>query len=286
MSFFTGQHGWACDNIVNYEVVLASGDIVDVNVDSYPDLFWALRGGGGNFGIVTRFDVNAFELNGGVMWGGDIMYEFHGSKAAVAEASVRFATEGYSKDPKAHFISSFAYAQVYNMWVTDVMLDHAEPQPEGSHPAVFDDFFLENPVASTLKTNSLANLTIAIDATSPFGFRNSYWSLTTQMDVKLMEDILSIWEEEVDPVKNITAILPAISFQAITTSQLKSMTRNGGNALGIGGGDKPLLIYVVSMMWALDSDDELVLTAAHNIVTRSGALARERGLDSPYLWYV
>jgi FAD/FMN-containing dehydrogenase len=68
ISFLSGRHGWACDGVRNYELVSASGDILDVNYTSYPDLYWALRGGGNNFGIVTRFDLETFPQ--GQMWGG------------------------------------------------------------------------------------------------------------------------------------------------------------------------------------------------------------------------
>ncbi|KAJ5745667.1 FAD-binding domain-containing protein [Penicillium odoratum] len=52
--------GWGCDNIVEYEIVLASGKIVTVNKSSYSDLFLALKGGGNNFGVVTRpYDPHA-----------------------------------------------------------------------------------------------------------------------------------------------------------------------------------------------------------------------------------
>ena len=53
-------------------MVLASGDIVDANADVNPDLWMALRGGGNNFGIVTRFDIRTFEQ--GPFWGGALFY--------------------------------------------------------------------------------------------------------------------------------------------------------------------------------------------------------------------
>ncbi len=43
-------------------MVLASGESVTVNADKYPDLFWAIRGGGGNFGIVTAFKFRAYPV--------------------------------------------------------------------------------------------------------------------------------------------------------------------------------------------------------------------------------
>lgn len=53
------SRGLALDNLVGAEVVTAGGVVVHASVDEHPDLFWALRGGGGNFGIVTAFDFQA-----------------------------------------------------------------------------------------------------------------------------------------------------------------------------------------------------------------------------------
>ncbi|KAL2878164.1 hypothetical protein SGCOL_006414 [Colletotrichum sp. CLE4] len=60
ISWYTARTGFACDSVVNYEVVLASGEIVNANVSANSDLWRALKGGSSNFGIVTRFDLQAF----------------------------------------------------------------------------------------------------------------------------------------------------------------------------------------------------------------------------------
>jgi len=72
VSFFSPERGWSCDGVVNFEVVLANGDIVNANATSNVDLFTALKGGQNNFGVVTRFDLTAFPA--GPIWGGRILY--------------------------------------------------------------------------------------------------------------------------------------------------------------------------------------------------------------------
>lgn len=50
------MYGLTCDNLVSVDLVTASGEYLRVDADEYPDLFWALRGGGGNFGVATSFE--------------------------------------------------------------------------------------------------------------------------------------------------------------------------------------------------------------------------------------
>lgn len=59
ISYYTGTNGFGCDTVVNYEVVLSNGSIIYANANENVDLFKALKGGGSNFGIVTRFDVES-----------------------------------------------------------------------------------------------------------------------------------------------------------------------------------------------------------------------------------
>jgi len=68
ISFFSEGLGFASDNVVGYEIVLANGTITEANSQENTDLFWALRLGSTNFGIVTRFDLKTTATTN--LWGG------------------------------------------------------------------------------------------------------------------------------------------------------------------------------------------------------------------------
>jgi len=72
INYFGSQVGWSFGTVVNYEVVLANSTIVYANKTSNPDLFWALKGGGNNFGIVTRFDMQTVPARN--IYGGTTFY--------------------------------------------------------------------------------------------------------------------------------------------------------------------------------------------------------------------
>jgi hypothetical protein len=81
LGHLTRKHGLTIDNLLEADVVLASGDLVTASPTSHPDLFWALRGGGGNFGIVTSFLFRLQPVSGVVA--GPVLYDLDQAESVM-----------------------------------------------------------------------------------------------------------------------------------------------------------------------------------------------------------
>jgi FAD/FMN-containing dehydrogenase len=79
--YLTRKHGLTIDNLIEADVVLADGSFVTANKAENPDLFWALRGGGGNFGVVTSFLFQAHPV--GMVFAGPIFWDAKHAKAIM-----------------------------------------------------------------------------------------------------------------------------------------------------------------------------------------------------------
>ncbi len=75
MGYLARKHGLAIDNLLSVDVVTADGSFVHASADEHPDLFWALRGGGGNFGVATGFEFRLHEVGPEVL-AGQVFHRF------------------------------------------------------------------------------------------------------------------------------------------------------------------------------------------------------------------
>ena len=105
INYFGNTRGWSANGVVNYEVVLADGTIVNANSKSNSDLFWALKGGSSNFGIVTRFDMETFPLTD--IYAGQIGYAKQYTDDHVKAIAKFVSPGGGDTDPSATINSIF-----------------------------------------------------------------------------------------------------------------------------------------------------------------------------------
>ena len=84
IGYLTRRFGLTVDNLLAADVVLADGTLVTADEHRHPDLFWALRGGGGNFGVVTSFTFRTHDIGEhGVIIGGPVLYDLADTPAVM-----------------------------------------------------------------------------------------------------------------------------------------------------------------------------------------------------------
>jgi FAD/FMN-containing dehydrogenase len=82
MGWLSRAYGFAADSLISAEVVTADGEIVTAGADEHPDLFWALRGGGGNFGVVTALEFRLHDAP--LVYAGTAMFDIERAREALA----------------------------------------------------------------------------------------------------------------------------------------------------------------------------------------------------------
>lgn len=146
LSYLGPSHGWGCDNVVGFEIVLASGQIT--YVDATSDLFLRLKGGSNNFGVVTRFDLKVYSQ--ALFWGGYIAYPITEAPRQLLAFSTFMSPENF--DPNAAITQAYGYSNPGGQRSTSVILQYLEPSP---NPPVFQPFL--NPSAEIINSMRISN---------------------------------------------------------------------------------------------------------------------------------
>jgi FAD/FMN-containing dehydrogenase len=174
--YLTRRFGWTSDNVTSMEVVLADGRIVETSEKENADLFWALRGGGGNFGVVTRFDfrmhpVGPEIVGGAIAWRGEEaprvleMYQ-----RITRDAPPEFAcVAGLRIAPPAPWIAKEAHGKPIAL----IAVCHTGSVAEAER-AVAELKSFGAPVGDIVQRRSYASQQSLLDATQPKG-RRYYW---------------------------------------------------------------------------------------------------------------
>lgn len=75
LGYLRGKYGLTCDSIISARMVTPNGKLIKVSEEDNADLFWAIRGGGGNFGVVTVFEFQLYPI-GPIVQAIDVIYDY------------------------------------------------------------------------------------------------------------------------------------------------------------------------------------------------------------------
>ncbi|KAK5992201.1 FAD-dependent monooxygenase sdcF [Cladobotryum mycophilum] len=239
-SYYTGRHGFACDTLLNAEVVLADGRIVHANAVENRDLWKALKGGSGNFGIVTRFDLEAFQT--GQLWGG--MRASNKSTAPeIIKALVNF-TNNNAKNPEAAFLINFTYQP--SLVQGELIVAHVLIDTDGvPKPSIFREVLQVPELFSDMKKRPMSG--IANDYVLPSGKSNVWFTLTFKNDARVVQRAFDLQEAF---VADLLTIIPANQlvaqslFQPLPRFFSEIGLKKGGNVLGLDSAKDNSLLWL------------------------------------------
>jgi FAD/FMN-containing dehydrogenase len=275
ISHYANAYGWACDNIDSFEVVTASGIIVNASATKYSDLYWALRGGGNNFGIVTKFNMRTFVQ--GEMWGGQRAHtEDQWDK--VYEAYYNYAVNA-DKDTKQAQIVSFALQAGMKIAAED--LEYSDPTP---WPPVFDEWKAIPAIIDQTAVANMSTLANQLGAGAPDGVQETYWDRTFKVDKDIFKAFIDIFFDMLPAIQDAAGILPVLSFQAITVPAMQKMQQNGGNALGLDPNDGPIFICNLAILWTDVADNLRIMSFSNSLYERLVEEAAKKDLNYDYIY--
>ncbi|KAJ6198959.1 FAD binding domain-containing protein [Bipolaris maydis] len=278
ISHFASKRGWACDNVASFELVTASGIPIDISISSYPDLYWALRGGGNNFGIVTNFKLDAFPLSD--MWGGQRVY-LENSFPAVLDAIHEFTVRGSVKDEDAAQIVTFASAPGISK-VAFANLHYAKPIVNAPVFSSWDNITAIQDTTGLRPMSGMANL-LNEGAPGP-GAYQTWWGISLRMDRQLLDFIIDTFYTQEAAIADVEKMLLIMAIQPITKSAIKAMQKNGGNALAIDASNGPYLILNFNAAWTKPKYEPRFHAVIANKIKLIKAEAHKRNLDNHFVY--
>ncbi|CAI6336755.1 unnamed protein product [Periconia digitata] len=273
ISYFSPRFGFACDNVLSYEVVLADGSIVIASSTDYSDLFASLKGGSSTFGIVTRFELRTFAQ--GLMWGGDIMYSLT-TLPQQTKAFIDFATDP-NYDEHTSLIQVYVATQGRRLVINSPIYTKPEPYPQAYRR--FTD--IKPQVSDATRIGSHADM--VADSETSQGKRNAFLTTTWRADLSFLDQhVIPAWLAFSNITANVSGLTNALLSQTLANPILTQSARHSTFARNIvpdptAASGAPPIISMLSLTWNDAADDELMSTAAKTFIQSVESASKKYG---------
>jgi FAD/FMN-containing dehydrogenase len=173
IGYLQRKHGLTCDNLLSADVVTADGRLLTASGTEHPDLFWGLRGGGGNFGIVTSFEYQLHPV--GQVLAGPVIHPFSAAKEAFA------FYRDYSHEAPDEVAALYALTTLPDgEWAVGLFVRHSGSETGDKVIAPVRDF--GSPLEDLIQTMSYCDVQTAFDADFPWGGKH-YWKSLNLIDL-------------------------------------------------------------------------------------------------------
>jgi FAD/FMN-containing dehydrogenase len=182
LGWLHGKHGLSCDNLLSADVVTADGQFLTASADQHPDLFWGLRGGGGNFGVVTSFEYKLHPV--GPVLAGMVIHPM-----AKAKEVLRFYRDFCRGCPDEMVAAGALMTSPDSAPVAVIVVGYIGDLAAGEK-AVAPLRKFGTPLADTIAPTSYVQLNTLFDAAFPYGGVYRYWKSSFLKELR--DDMLDI----------------------------------------------------------------------------------------------
>jgi FAD/FMN-containing dehydrogenase len=241
------MYGFTCESMISAQVVTAGGDVVTASGDQNPDLFWGLRGGGGNFGVVTEFEfilhpVGPVLTAGLLAWprsqAGDVI-RFYRDYMAQAAGEVGGAVAFLTAPP-----APFVPAELQGQPVVGIVYCYVGPTEDGLAAAEpLRDF--RSPAVDVIEPMPYVALQQMLDPGMPFGVREYF----------KVDWLAGLPDAAIDAAVDQAERLPAPFGQLILCPMGGAVTRSATKDMALSVADAPWLYFCLAMWMDPDEDE-------------------------------
>lgn len=272
LSHLSNQHGFVGENIVEYEVVLANATKVVATSSFNSELFWALKGGGNNYGIITSAVFRTYPM--GKVWGGIILYDGD-QQDNIMRAFAEYQSTG-QLDRKSALMS---YVGVNNKTIVLVLayLDEVE------RPAAFNAFYNITSLQDTTGTkNSFTELVNAPESPGPL--RYSSTGTTVFLNATAYVDIANIAKKISTALEKVNGGTMLLIPQTISKSMIAESVAKGGSPMTAGLKNREQIWLGILVGWNLESDDAKVANILAETRHAIETYTKSKGLYDSFLF--
>ncbi|KAI0409184.1 hypothetical protein F4802DRAFT_615689 [Xylaria palmicola] len=279
-SYLVNKNGLAVDNVINLEVVLANGAIVNANATSNSDLFQALKGGSNNFGVITSFTLLTERTQGSIF--GGIIYYPESSLDKVSDIIYDYQVRQAVDDTLTHALPQYGYNGTTNEAISfnPVVYNRGVNKLPKIMQGWLDIPYYKN----TMHNRQYYDLSVELNDGFPDGLVQEQRVFTVYADAQLYKDFWAHYHAWCKGYQHISGFYCLHVNMPITPRAVKEGIQKGHNILGLeGAGNKVLgTIYFGVTFDSLDDADE-VLPAHDKFVESMIALADQRKLLHRYI---
>jgi FAD/FMN-containing dehydrogenase len=167
LGWLMGKHGLSCDNLLSADLVTADGQFLTADAERNPELFWGLRGGGGNFGVVTSFEYRLHPV-------GPVLAGMVAHPMTEAKKVLQFYRDFASRCPDEMLAAAALMTSHDGMPVVVIIVAYLGDLAAGERLVAPLRKF-GNPLADTIAATSYVELNKLFDAAVPYGGVQRYW---------------------------------------------------------------------------------------------------------------